>query len=187
MASIVLSEHVSLDGVMQSPGNTDVPFEHRGWIFDFDAGPDAERFQVEQAGDAAALLLGRVTYDAMRALWPTTSGELADRLNALPKYVVSTTLTDASWPATVLGEDWRDAVTGLRSELDGDILIYGSRRLARDLFEMGLIDEVRLMVYPLVLGTGDRLFGDMPDKLPLRLVEAQPFGGGVMKMVYAPA
>jgi dihydrofolate reductase len=187
MGKIALSQHTSLDGVMQSPGPTDVPFKYRGWIMDFDRGPEGDRFQLEQARNAEALLLGRVTYEAMQAFWPTAEGEFADRLNELPKYVVSSTLTDPHWNATVLGDDWPEEVARLRKELDGEIVVYGSRRLSRALIGMGLVDELRLMVYPVVLGTGDRLFGETQDKIPLRLVESRPFGGGVMSMIYAPA
>jgi dihydrofolate reductase len=187
MARIALSQHTSLDGVMQSPGHTDIPFKYRGWVVDFDAGPEADQFQLGQAQNSEALLLGRVTYEAMQAFWPTAEGEFADRLNELPKYVVSSTLTDPSWNATVLGDDWREEVARLRKELDGEIVVYGSRRLSRALIEMGLVDELRLMVYPVVLGAGDRLFGETQDKIPMRLVESRPFGGGVVNMIYSPA
>jgi dihydrofolate reductase len=185
MGTIALSQHVSLDGVMQSPGPTDVPFKYRGWIFDFDPGLEGERFQVEQAQNSEALLLGRVTYEAMYALWPTADGEFADRLNEMPKYVVSSTVTDLPWNATVLGDDWPEEAARLRKELDGEILVYGSRRLSRALIELGLVDELRLMVYPVLLGAGDRLFGDTHEKIPMRLVEARPFEGGVVNMIYA--
>jgi dihydrofolate reductase len=105
----------------------------------------------------------------------------------LPKYVVSSTLTNPAWNATVLGDDWPEEVARLRKELDGEILIYGSRRLSQALIEMGLVDELRLLAYPLVLGAGDRLFGETQDKIPLRLVESRPLGGGVVSMMYAPA
>ena len=187
MGKIALSQHLSLDGVMQSPGFTDVPFKYRGWIMDFDRGLAGERFQLEQAQNAEALLLGRVTYEAMHALWPTAEGEFADRLNELPKYVVSSTLTDLPWNATVLGNAWREVVARLRQELDGDIVVYGSRRLSQSLIEMGLVDELRLMVYPVVLGAGDRLFGETQDKIPMRLVESRLFGASVVNMIYAPA
>ena len=172
---------------MQSPGTTDVPFKYKGWIMDFDVGPEGDRFKLEEAQNADALLLGRVTYEAMQAFWPTAQGEFADRLNELPKYVVSSTVTDLPWNATVLGDDWLEEVARLRKELDGEILVYGSRRVSRALMDVALVDELRLQVYPLVLGTGDRLFGEMQDKIPLRLVEARPFGGGVVSMIYAPA
>ena len=187
MGKIAVSQNVSLDGVMQSPGSTDVPFKYRGWAVDFDGGPESDRFQLEQAQNAGALLLGRVTYEAMHAFWPTTEGEFADRLNQLPKYVVSSTLTDLPWNATVLGDDWPGVVARLRKELDGDVLVYGSRRLARALIGMGLVDELRLLVYPVVLGAGDRLFGETEDKIPLRLVESRPLEGGLVGMIYAPA
>ena len=189
MGKIALSQNMSLDGVMQSPGPTDVPFKYRGWAVDFDSGRREwmSRFALEQAQNAEALLLGRVTYEAMQAFWPTAEGELADRLNELPKYVVSSTLTDPAWNATVLGDDWPEEVARLRKELDGEILVYGSRRLSQALIGMGLVDELRLLVYPLVLGAGDRLFGETQDKIPLRLVESRPLGGGVVSMIYAPA
>src|SRR5215216_6014037 len=187
MGKIALTQLTSLDGVMQSPGHTDVPFKYRGWAVDFDAGPEADRFKLEEAQNSEALLLGRVTYEAMQAFWPTADGELADRLNELPKYVVSSTLTDPAWNATVLGDDWPEEVARLRKELDGEVLVYGSRRLSQALIEMGLVDELRLLVYPLVLGAGDRLFGETQDKITLRLVESRPLGGGVVNMIYAPA
>jgi dihydrofolate reductase len=123
----------------------------------------------------------------MQAFWPTAEGEFADRLNELRKYVVSSTLTDPHWNATVLGDDWPEKVARLRKELDGEIVVYGSRRLSRALIGMGLVDELRLQVYPVLLGAGDRLFGETQDKIPLRLVESRPFEGGVVSMVYAPA
>jgi dihydrofolate reductase len=193
MGKIALSQNTSLDGVMQSPGPMDVPFKYRGWAVDFGRGPEGGRFNyeeevgLEQARNAEALLLGRVTYEAMQAFWPTAEGDLADRLNELPKYVVSSTLTDPAWNATVLGDGWLDEVAKLREELEGDIVVYGSRRLSQALIERGLVDEVRLLVYPLVLGIGDRLFGETQDKIPLRLVESRPLGGGVVSMIYAPA
>jgi dihydrofolate reductase len=193
MGRIALSQNTSLDGVMQSPGPTDVPFKYRGWAVDFDGGPEGGRFNyeeevgLEQAQNSEALLLGRVTYEAMQAFWPTAEGELADRLNELPKYVVSSTLRHPAWNAAVLGDDWAEEVARLRKELDGEILVYGSRRLSQALIGMGLVDELRLLVYPLVLGSGDRLFGETHDKIPLRLVESRPLGGGVVNMMYAPA
>jgi dihydrofolate reductase len=187
MGKIVLTQLTSVDGVMQSPGSTDVPFKYKGWIMDFDVGPEGDRFKLEEAQNADALLLGRVTYEAMQAFWPTAQGEFADRLNEVPKYVVSSTLTDPVWNATVLGDDWAEEVARLRKELDGDIVVYGSRRISQALMGMGLVDEVRLMVYPVVLGAGDRLFGETQDKIPLRLVESRAFGEGVVNMIYAPA
>src|SRR5215211_8189994 len=128
MGKIALSQNTSLDGVMQSPGPTDVPFKYRGWAVDFEGDREGSRFNyeeevgLEQAQNADALLLGRVTYEAMQASWPTAEGELADRLNELPKYVVSSTLTDPAWNATVLGDDWPEEARRLRKELNGDLL-----------------------------------------------------------------
>jgi dihydrofolate reductase len=187
MGTIAVTQLTSLDGVMQSPGHTDVPFKYRGWAVDFDSGPEFEQFKLEEAQNSEALLLGRVTYEAMQAFWPTAEGEYADRLNELPKYVVSSTLTDPPWNATVFGDDWLEEVARLRDELDGEILVYGSRRLSQALIGMGLVDELRLQMYPLVLGAGDRLFGETQDKITVHLVESRPFGGGVVSMIYAPA
>jgi dihydrofolate reductase len=187
MGTIAVTQLTSLDGVMQSPGHTDVPFKYRGWAVDFDSGAEFEQFKLEEAQNAEALLLGRVTYEAMQAFWPTAEGEYADRLNELPKYVVSSRLSDPAWNTNVVGDDWPAEVARLRKELDGEILVYGSRRLSQALIGMGLADELRLQVYPVVLGAGDRLFGDSPDRLELRLVESRPFAGGVVNMIYAPA
>jgi dihydrofolate reductase len=186
MGRTAVTELTSLDGVMQSPGHGDVPFKYRGWAVDFVAGPEADRFKLEEAQNSEALLLGRVTYEAMSGFWPAAEGEFADRLNELPKYVVSSTLTDPTWNSIVLGDDWREEVARLRKELEGEILVYGSRRLSQALIEMGLVDELRLLVYPMILGAGARLFGETQDRIGLRLVESRPFGGGVVKMIYAP-
>jgi dihydrofolate reductase len=187
MGKIVLSQNVSIDMVMQSPGPSDVPFKYRGWAVDFDRGADGDRFELESVRNAKALLLGRVTYEAMQSFWPTAGGELAGKLNALPKFVVSSTLTKPSWNAKVLGDSWPESVAHLREDLDGDVVVYGSRRLARALIERGLVDELRLLMYPLVLGTGDRLFGETDEKIVLRLSESRPYEGGVVGMFYAVA
>jgi dihydrofolate reductase len=187
MGRIAVTELTSLDGVMQSPGSTDVPFKYRGWAVDFDSGPEFERFKLEEAQKSEALLLGRVTYEAMQAFWPTAEGEYADRLNDLPKYVVSSTQTNLPWNATVLSDEWPEEVARLRKELDGEILVYGSRRLSEALIGMGLVDELRLQIYPILLGAGDRLFRETQDKIALRLVESHPFAGGVVNMIYVPA
>jgi dihydrofolate reductase len=189
MGKIALSQNTSLDGVMQSPGSTDVPFKYRGWAVDFDGGREGAQFALEQAQNSEALLLGRVTYEAMQTFWPTAEGDLADRLNELPKYVVSSTLKEPlDWNNSKLLEgDPIEATKKLKEELDGELLVYGSRRLSQALIGRELVDEVRLLVYPVVLGTGDRLFGETQDKIALRLVESRPFGGGVVSMIYAPA
>jgi len=190
MGRIVISENASLDGVLQSPGPTDVPFKYRGWAVDFGGGPDGtfdfERdFGLPQVQRADALLLGRVTFEAMQSAWPKATGALADKLNALPKYVVSSKLTSPGWNAAVLGDDWLNEVARLRKDLTGDLLVYGSLRLARTLITKGLADELSLLVYPLVLGSGDRLFEETDDKIPLRLIDSRALGGGVLQATYA--
>jgi dihydrofolate reductase len=182
---IAVSQSLSVDGVMQSPGPNDVPFRYRGWAMEFDLGSEGERFHLAQAQHADALLLGRVTYEAMHSYWPTAEGAFADRLNELPKCVVSSTLADPSWNVTVLGASWREDVARLREELAGDLLVYGSRRLVHELLETGLVDELRLSIYPVVLGAGDRLFGEMRDEIPTRLVETRQLGDGVVLMIHA--
>jgi dihydrofolate reductase len=189
MATIALSQNVTLDGVMQSPGPTDVPFEHRGWAVDFaqDEGFDFEaEVGLPEARRCSALLLGRITYEAMVAAWPHMEGELADTLNTLPKYVVSSTLEEPTWNATVLGGDWADEVARLQAGVDGDIVVYGSRRLAGALLDRHLVDEVRQIVYPLVLGTGDRLFGETRSKVSMRLLTARTLSAGVLHLVHQP-
>jgi dihydrofolate reductase len=189
MGKIAISQSYSLDGVMQAPGGPEEDrrggFEHGGWAMDYDINY-GEGVGLEQAQNAGALLLGRWTYEVLQGYWPTVEGQFADRLNELPKYVVSSTLTDPTWNATVLGDDWPEEVARLRKELDGDIVVYGSRRLSQALIGMGLVDELRLMVAPVVLGSGARLFAETQDKIPLRLVESRPLGGGVVNMIYAP-
>jgi dihydrofolate reductase len=185
MGKIVVSQNVSLDGVMQSPGTTDVPFKHRGWAVEYNPGPEGERLALERAQNSDALLIGRITYEAMHAFWPTAEGAFAARLNEMPKYVVSSTLTDPPWNATVLGEDWPEEIARLRQDLDGDLLVYGSRTISWSLFEMGLVDELRLWLYPVVLGAGNRLFEATQDKIPMRLVESHPLGEGVVSLIYA--
>jgi dihydrofolate reductase len=195
MGKIALSLNISLDGVMQTDGKmqtgpSDVPFKYESWEVDFGRDSDfdyAGEIGIEQVQNADAILLGRVTYEIFESYWPTAEGALADRINQVPKYVVSSTLTDTAWNATVLGDGWPDEVARLRKELDGDILVYGSRRLCRGLIERGLVDELRLLVAPLVLGAGGRLFEETDEKIPLRLVEARPLGGDVVHMIYAPA
>lgn len=189
MATIALSQNVTLDGIMQSPGPTDVEFEHRGWATDF-AEVNHFDFATEvglpEARRCSALLLGRITYEAMVAAWPDMEGDLADTLNALPKHVVSSTLQNPSWNTTVLGSDWVGDVARLRVELDGEIVVYGSRRLSAALLERGLVDEVRQTVYPLVLGTGDRLFGETDGKRSFRLLSARTLSHGVVHLTHQP-
>jgi dihydrofolate reductase len=194
MGRIVITESLSLDGVVQDPGGIG-SFEHKGWTFDTDRRGEqwklplgVLRFLLDEALGTEALLLGRISYEEFASLWPSRDGELADRLNGLPKYVVSSRLEDPEWNnSTVLSGDAVEEVTRLKRELDGDIVVYGSIRLARTLIEQDLVDGLRLMVYPVVLGAGERLFGELPDKKAVRLVDAKTLGDGVALLTYEPA
>ena len=187
MGRIVVTEFVSLDGVMQAPGGED--FKYPGWTFDFDRGEDGNKFKLDEVEDAEAHLLGRVTYESFAGAWPSREGPFADKLNSDPKYVVSSTLEDPEWNnTTVLKGDPVEEVSKLRDAIDGNILVAGSRQLVQPLIENDLVDELRLMVFPVILGTGKRLFGDTSDKKTLRLVESKPVGDdGVTVFVYQPA
>lgn len=186
MGKIVISENVTLDGVMQDPTGEE-GFTHGGWFSqvmeqDFAAWGEVE---LEEALSAEALLLGRRSDEYFGPRWIGRSGEWADRLNSLPKYVVSSTSTEAQWSnATVVEGDGVEAAAKLRSELDGEIVVYASRRLVHALMEHDLVDEVRLTVFPFVLGSGERLFGDTSDKTSLRLLGVQPVGASLVHLRY---
>ena len=187
MGRIVVTEFVSLDGVAQAPGDED--FKYPGWTFDFDRGDEGNNFKLDEVLEADAHLLGRVTYESFAGAWPSREGPFADKLNSDPKYVVSSTLEDPEWNnTTVLKGDPVEEVSKLRDAIDGNILVAGSRQLVQPLIENDLVDELRLMVFPVVLGTGRRLFGETSDKKTLRLVESKPVGDdGVTVFVYQPA
>ena len=161
MGRIVVTEFVSLDGVVEDPGGSE-DFKYGGWSFEFDRGPEGNDFKLEETRASEALLLGRVTYEGFAEAWPSRDGEFADKFNSMPKYVVSSTLTRPEWTnSTVLqGDDLVEAVSKLKQEADGDIVVHGSVQLAQTLIEHDLVDELRLMVFPVILGTGKRLFGD---------------------------
>jgi dihydrofolate reductase len=187
MGRIVVTEFVSLDGVMEAPGGGE-DYEHGGWTFEIDRGAEGDKFKVDEALESEALLLGRVTYEGFAAAWPSRDGEFADKFNSMPKYVVSSTLEDATWNnTTVLRGDVVEVVAKLRHEQAGDIVVHGSARLVQTLLENDLVDELRLMVFPVVLGTGKRLFGDSSDKKPLRLTKSKVVGAGVAILIYEPA
>jgi dihydrofolate reductase len=186
MGRIVVTEFVSLDGVMEAPGGGE-SFKHGGWSFEIDRGDEGDKFKVDETIDSEALLLGRVTYEGFASAWPSREGEFADKFNGMPKYVVSSTLQDPQWNnSTVLKGDVAAEVAKLREELEGDIVVHGSARLVQALVEHDLVDELRLMVYPLVLGSGKRLFGETTGKKPLQLVESKVVGDGVAILVYQP-
>ena len=186
MARIVITEFVSLDGVMEDPGGAE-DYRHGGWTFQIDRG-EGDRFKMDETLQSDALLLGRVTYEGFAAAWPSRDDAFADKFNSMPKYVVSSTLEKADWNnTTVLRGDVVEEVSKLRQGPGGDIMVHGSRTLAQTLIEHDLVDELHLMVFPVVLGTGKRLFGDTSDKKPLRLIDAKTVGDGVSILTYEPA
>ena len=183
MAKIIVTEFVSLDGVMEDPGGAE-DFKYGGWTFEIDRG-EGDKFKLDETMETDALLLGRVTYEGFAAAWPSREGEFADKFNTMPKYVVSSTLDKAEWNnTTVLRGDVAEEVGKLKREVDGVILVAGSAQLVQALIEHDLVDEVRLMVYPVVLGSGKRLFGETSDKKSLRLVDSKIVGDGVAILIY---
>jgi dihydrofolate reductase len=194
MGKIAITKSVSLDGVVEDPGLFG-DFKHKGWAFDSDRGqvgerqsklpPAVQRYLLDEALGTEAMLLGRVTYEELAAVWPAREGELADRLNSMPKYVVSSRLEHPEWNnSTVLSGDAVEEVSRLQRELDGDMVVPGSIRLTRTLIEQDLDDELRLLVYPVVLGAGERLFGELPDKKEVRLVDTKTIGDGIAILTY---
>ncbi|HEX9561003.1 MAG TPA: dihydrofolate reductase family protein [Candidatus Dormibacteraeota bacterium] len=184
MGKIVVTEFVSLDGVMEDPGG-DGNFKHKGWTFKFNRGEAGEKFKVDETRDSEALLLGRVTYEGFAAAWPSRDGEFADKFNSMPKYVVSSTLEKADWNnSTVLKGDVLQEVSKLKHRLDGNIVVHGSAQLVQTLLANDLVDELRLMVFPVVLGSGKRLFGATSDSKRMQLVESKTVGDGIAILIY---
>ena len=184
MGNLVVTEYVSLDGVMQAPGGGE-DFEHAGWTFTIDRGPEGDEFKLDETRRSAALLFGRVTYEGMAAAWPHMTGEFADKWNSMPKYVVSSTLTTADWHNTVvLRGDLTDEVHHLKEQFDGDIVVHGSAQLVRDLVRRDLVDELRLMVFPLILGSGKRLFDRVDHMKRFRLATSTVVGDGIAILTY---
>ena len=186
MAKIVISANVTLDGVVQDPTGEE-SFRHGGWFVQVGDKDSAEwaKVALDEALGAEAWLLGRRSYEFFATRWPSRSGELADRLNSLPKYVVSSTLEHPRWSnATVLEGDVVDQVSMLKHELDGEIVVAASFELGRTLIEYDLVDELRLMVFPVVLGAGERLFGETSDRRPMRLVGTKTIGDGLVLLTY---
>jgi dihydrofolate reductase len=184
---IVVTEFMSLDGVIEDPGGAE-DFKHSGWSFEISRGDEGDKFKLDETMSAEALLLGRVTYEGFAEAWPSREGEFADKFNTMPKYVVSSTLEEPEWNnSTVLKGDVAEQVAKLKQEQDGDIVVHGSPRLVQTLVELDLVDELRLMVFPVVLGTGKRLFGETSDKKPLQLVDSKMVGDGVAILTYEPA
>jgi dihydrofolate reductase len=191
MGRIVVTEFITLDGVIEAPGGGE-GFEHEGWSFKFDRGADGDKFKLDELMASDAQLLGRRTYEGFARAWPSMAGDpFGEKMNAMPKYVASTTLTaeDASWNnSTVIGKDLPTELAAVKQEVAGDILVAGSAGLVQSLAGHDLVDEYRLMVFPIVLGSGKRLFAeDMPHTV-LRLVDTKPLGPeGVVLLTYAPA
>jgi dihydrofolate reductase len=184
MGRIVVSEFVSLDGVMEDPGGSE-DFKHGGWAFEFSRGEEGDRFKMDETMQSAAMLLGRRTYEGFAEAWPEREGEFADKFNQVPKYVVSSTLRDPSWGnTTVLDGDLATGVAKVRDDTDGDVLVHGSAQLVQGLIASDLVDELRLMVYPVVLGDGKRLFDPAGDKKVLKLADSRVVGDGVAIMTY---
>ncbi len=184
MGRIVVTEFVSLDGVMEAPGGGE-GFKYEGWSFEVERGDEGNRFKLDETMESEALLLGRRTYEGFAAAWPSRKDEFADKFNNIPKYVVSSTLEAPEWNnTTVLEGDVAEEVSKLRNEQDGDIVVHGSAQLVQALVENDLVDELRLMVFPVVLGTGKRLFGDTSDKKRLKLTDSKAVGDGVAILVY---
>ena len=187
MGRIVVTEFVSLDGVVEGPGGGE-DFKYGGWSLEINRGDEGDKFKLDETLAAEALLLGRVTYEGFAKAWPSREGEFADKFNSMPKYVVSSTLTDPEWKnTTVLGSDLAAEVKKVRDEHQGDVVVHGSPRLVQALLKHDLVDELRLMVFPVVLGAGKRLFGGTSDKKSLRLVDSKIVGDGVAILVYQPA
>lgn len=186
MGRIVVTEFMSLDGVVEDPGGSE-DFKHGGWSFAISRGDEGDKFKLDETMASDALLLGRVTYEGFAEAWPSRNDEagFADKFNSMPKYVVSSTLESPEWNnTTVLGSDAVEAASKLKDEIDGIVQVPGSLRLVQALIENDLVDELHLMVFPVVLGTGKRLFGETSDKVPLKLKESKTVGDGVTILIY---
>jgi dihydrofolate reductase len=188
MAKLVVTEFVSLDGVMDDPGGSEGT-KHGGWTFQFDRGDEGNKFKLDELLASDALLLGRVTYQGFAEAWPkvTDNEGYAQKMNPMRKYVVSTTLTDdeATWDNTeVIRGDVAGEIARLKAEPGGDILVHGSCNLVHSLMEYGLVDEYRLMVFPIVLGSGKRLFPETSDATRFVLAECGTAGDGILLLTY---
>jgi len=183
---IVVTEFISLDGVIEAPGGGE-DYQHAGWTFEFDRGEEGDAFKLDEVLEADAQLLGRRTYEGFAAAWPSFTDQVgfADKMNTMPKYVVSRTLESADWNnSTILSGDLVEEVTKLKHEIDGVILVAGSAQLVQGLLEHDLVDELRLMVFPIVLGTGKRLWGATSDKKRFKLADSQTVGEGIAVLTF---
>lgn len=186
MRRIVVSEFLTLDGVMQDPGGAD-GFARGGWAFQFNRGPEGDKFKTDELMAADALLLGRVTYQGFAAAWPSRTGDFADKMNGMTKHVVSTTMQRADWKnSVIIANNVVDQLRQIKAQRGQDILVAGSGKLVQTLMQNDLVDEYRLMIFPVILGMGTRLFKDGYDQLPLHLLEARTVGDGVQIMILQP-
>jgi dihydrofolate reductase len=186
MGRIVVTEFISLDGVIEAPGGGE-DYKHGGWTFEINRGPEGDKFKLDELLEAEAQLLGRRTYEGFAAAWPKMNDEagFAEKMNGMPKYVVSSTLTEPEWQnTTVLSGDFAEEIERVKGEVDGVILVAGSAQLVQGLLEHGLVDELRLMVFPVVLGSGKRLFGAGEEKVPLKLTGSKTVGDGIAILTY---
>src|SRR5436309_12578147 len=185
MGKLVVTEFVSVDGVFEDPGGAEA-YEHGGWTFEYDRGEEGNRFKLDELMEAEVQLLGRMTYEGFAAAWPSREGDFADKLNSDPKYVVSTTLQDPEWQnTTVISGNVTDEIAELKEQTNGAIVVAGSGTLVGTLLEADLVDELRLMVFPTVLGRGRRLFPEGIDRLKLKLAESRQVGpDGVLVQIY---
>ena len=184
-ARIVVTEFVSLDGVMEAPGG-EPDFKYPGWTFEFERGEDGNQFKLDEAMGADALLLGRRTYESFAGAWPEREGEFADKFNSMPKFVVSTTLGEPDWNNTTVldGGDATVEVRRLKEGFDGELQVPGSHRLVQELIASDLVDQINLMVFPVILGTGKKAFEETPERRNLRLTESKVVGDGLNVLVY---
>src|SRR3954463_12396201 len=183
-ARIVVTEFVSLDGVMEAPGGED--FKYPGWTFEYDRGDDGNQFKLDETMAADALLIGKRTYESFAGAWPEREGEFADKFNTMPKFVVSTTLGEAEWNNTTVLDsgDATAQVRRLKEEFDGQLQVPGSHRLVQELIESDLVDQINLMVFPVILGTGKKAFEETPERRNLQLAESKVVGNGVAVLIY---
>jgi dihydrofolate reductase len=185
MGQVVVSQFITVDGVVEDPGGSE-SFERGGWAFAYDRGPEGDKFKLDELMAADALLLGRTTYEGFADAWPSREGEFADKFNTMAKYVVSSTLRHPEWSNShVIDGDLAARVAEVKQAVEGDVLVNGSVQLVRELLDKGLVDELRLMVFPTVLGAGERLFGDTGEPRGLELVESRP-AGQTFILVYRP-
>ena len=185
VGGIVVTEFVSLDGVMEDPGGSE-DFRHGAWSFEFSRGDDGNQFKLDETRSSDALLIGRRTYESFAGAWPQREGEFAERFNSMPKFVVSTTLKDAEWNNTTVLDsgDATAQVRKLKEEFDGELQVPGSHRLVQELIESDLVDQINLMVFPVILGTGKKAFEETPERRNLRLKESKVVGDGVLVLIY---